>query len=173
MIPHDVITSTANPRLREAARLREAQARRDSGLTLVDGGREVRRALAAGVALVELFVDEATLARADAGSHDPDATGLPSGPDLDRWLGELVAGARADRVGVVGGGADGGLGYMGGGVGGGSGHVAPRAGGWRVATVCPCGSAGQGCRHRSCRDAQSRSVFPLQSRGVGDSRLKR
>jgi TrmH family RNA methyltransferase len=92
MIPHDVITSTANPRLREAARLREAQARRDSGLTLVDGGREVRRALAAGVALVELFVDEAILARADAGSHDPDATGLPSGPDLDRWLGELVAG---------------------------------------------------------------------------------
>lgn len=92
MIPHDVITSTANPRLREAARLREAQVRRDSGLTLVDGGREVRRALAAGVTLVELFVDESILARADAGSHDPDATGLPSGPDLDRWLGELVAG---------------------------------------------------------------------------------
>ena len=44
MIPHDIITSTANPRLREAARLREAPARRDSGLTLVDGGREVWRA---------------------------------------------------------------------------------------------------------------------------------
>jgi TrmH family RNA methyltransferase len=92
MIPHDIITSTANPRLREAARLREAPARRDSGLTLVDGGREVRRALAAGIQLVELFLDEAILARADASTHDPDATGLPSGADLDRWLAEVVTG---------------------------------------------------------------------------------
>ena len=66
MIPHDIITSTANPRLREAARLREPQARRDSGLTPVDGGREVRRALAAGIPLVDLFLDESILARADA-----------------------------------------------------------------------------------------------------------
>ena len=92
MIPHDIITSTANPRLREAARLREAPARRDSGLTLVDGGREVRRALAAGIHLVDLFLDEAILARADAGRHDADATGLPSGADLDRWLAEVVTG---------------------------------------------------------------------------------
>jgi TrmH family RNA methyltransferase len=91
MIPHDVITSTANPRLREAARLREAPARRDSGLTIVDGGREVRRALAAGIQLVELFLDEAILSRAEASAHDPDATGLPSGADLDRWLAEVVA----------------------------------------------------------------------------------
>ena len=90
MIPHDIITSTANPRLREAARLREAPARRDSGLSLVDGGREVRRALAAGIHLVDLFLDESILARADAGRHDADATGLPSGADLDRWLAEVV-----------------------------------------------------------------------------------
>jgi len=92
MIPHDVITSTANPRLREAVRLREAQARRDSGLTLVDGGREVRRALGAGIDLVELFLDEAILARTDSTAHDPDATGLPSGADLDHWLAGVVAG---------------------------------------------------------------------------------
>lgn len=92
MIPHDIITSTANPRLREAVRLREAPARRDSGLTLVDGGREVRRALAAGIPLVDLFLDESILAHTDSITHDPDATGLPSGADLDSWLAEVVAG---------------------------------------------------------------------------------
>jgi TrmH family RNA methyltransferase len=56
MIPHDSITSHANPRVREAARLREADARRATGLTLVDGRRELARAEAAGVQIVEVFV---------------------------------------------------------------------------------------------------------------------
>ena len=37
---HEQITSTANPRVRQAARLRDADARRETGLTLVDGRRE-------------------------------------------------------------------------------------------------------------------------------------
>jgi TrmH family RNA methyltransferase len=56
MIPHDSITSPANPRVREAARLREADARRATGLTLVDGRRELSRAEAAGMEIVEVFV---------------------------------------------------------------------------------------------------------------------
>ncbi|NBX29332.1 RNA methyltransferase [bacterium] len=52
----DTITSPGNPRVRQAAALREADARRDSGLTLVDGRRELSRAVAAGVAVDEVFV---------------------------------------------------------------------------------------------------------------------
>jgi len=57
MIPHDTITSAANPRVRQAARLRDADARRESGLTLIDGRRELARATNAGVAIEEVFVD--------------------------------------------------------------------------------------------------------------------
>jgi len=57
MIPHDTITSAANPRVRQAARLRDADARRETGLTLIDGRRELARATKAGVAIEEVFVD--------------------------------------------------------------------------------------------------------------------
>jgi TrmH family RNA methyltransferase len=57
MIPHDTITSAANPRVRQAARLRDADTRRETGLTLIDGRRELARAAAAGVAIDEVFVD--------------------------------------------------------------------------------------------------------------------
>lgn len=50
------ITSPANPRVRAAARLRDAGQRRDTGLTLVDGLREISRCLHAGIELVEAFV---------------------------------------------------------------------------------------------------------------------
>ena len=57
MIPHDTITSAANPRVRQAAALRDADARRETGLTLIDGRRELARASRAGVAIDEIFVD--------------------------------------------------------------------------------------------------------------------
>ena len=57
MTRHDMITSPANPRVREAARLREADARRATGLTLVDGLREIDRAVASGVEIPEAFLD--------------------------------------------------------------------------------------------------------------------
>lgn len=50
------ITSRSNPRLKAAARLRERSARTETGLTLVDGAREVNRAFEAGVAFETLFV---------------------------------------------------------------------------------------------------------------------
>jgi RNA methyltransferase, TrmH family len=60
-----VIESTKNPRLRAAAALRDRRERDRQGLTLVDGVREVRRAVEAGVDVVEAFVDVARLADAD------------------------------------------------------------------------------------------------------------
>jgi len=53
----DEITSPANPRIRAAASLRDADARRATGLTLVDGLREIGRALSAGIEFTEAFLD--------------------------------------------------------------------------------------------------------------------
>jgi len=78
MIPHDTITSSANPRIREAARLRDADARRETGLTLIDGRRELARAAAAGVAIDEVFVDADSAA---ALLHDDAATATTDTPD--------------------------------------------------------------------------------------------
>jgi len=50
------ITSTANPRLKAAARLRGRRERDRQGLTLIDGVRETLRSLSGGVALREVFV---------------------------------------------------------------------------------------------------------------------
>lgn len=50
-----LITSTANPRIKAAARLRDRQGRNDQGRILIDGVREIHRALAAGIKLVELY----------------------------------------------------------------------------------------------------------------------
>jgi RNA methyltransferase, TrmH family len=83
------ITSPKNPRVRHAIGLRDRRAREESGLTLVDGLRELERAMAAGVRPVEVFVD---LSRLDARGRDLLATArehgalvLPtSGPALER-----------------------------------------------------------------------------------------
>jgi RNA methyltransferase, TrmH family len=56
-----VLTSLKNPRVRAAAALRERAAREETGLTLVDGLRELTRALAGGASVVEVFVDDARL----------------------------------------------------------------------------------------------------------------
>jgi TrmH family RNA methyltransferase len=50
------ITSRSNPRLRAAARLRDRGARKETGLTLVDGAREVQRSLELGVQLESAFI---------------------------------------------------------------------------------------------------------------------
>ncbi len=50
------ISSNHNPRVKAAARLRERSGRDDQGRIIIDGAREISRALAAGVQFVELFV---------------------------------------------------------------------------------------------------------------------
>ena len=64
--PADVIASPSNPRIKAAARLRDRRQRDATKLTLVDGVREVRRALDSGVDVVEAFVCEPLLAGEDA-----------------------------------------------------------------------------------------------------------
>lgn len=58
-----VLESPRNPRVRAAAALRERRERDRRGLTLVDGVREVRRAVDAGVRPGAVFVNPAQLAR--------------------------------------------------------------------------------------------------------------
>jgi len=50
------ISSTHNPRVKAAARLRERSGRDDQGRIIIDGVREICRALAAGVKFAEVFV---------------------------------------------------------------------------------------------------------------------
>ena len=83
MLP-DPITSPSNPRVREAAALRDAATRRATGLTLVDGRRELSRAVAAGVEVVEIF-----------------ATGDALGADGSREALDALA-ARGTRLTTVG-----------------------------------------------------------------------
>lgn len=51
-----VIDSPANPRVRSALRLRERRERDETGLTLVDGGRESLRAMEAGAIVETAFI---------------------------------------------------------------------------------------------------------------------
>ena len=92
MIPHDTITSAANPRVREAARLRDADGRRETGLTLIDGRRELARATRAGVAIDEVFVDADSAASL---LHDDAAVAPPVTPD-EPCLADLAA--RGTRI---------------------------------------------------------------------------
>ena len=49
------ITSTSNPRIKAAARLRDRQGRNDQGRIIIDGVREIGRAIESGVQIAELF----------------------------------------------------------------------------------------------------------------------
>ena len=60
------LASPSNPRIKAAARLRDRRERDRSGLTLIDGARELRRALEGGVEIVEVFVCEPLVAGEDA-----------------------------------------------------------------------------------------------------------
>ena len=50
------ITSVNNKKIKDVVKLRNRKSRRDTGLTVVDGVREIFRAKAAGVEIKELFV---------------------------------------------------------------------------------------------------------------------
>ncbi len=60
------LASPSNPRIKAAGRLRDRRERDATGLTLVDGARELRRALDAGVDVVEAFVCDPLVAGEDA-----------------------------------------------------------------------------------------------------------
>jgi TrmH family RNA methyltransferase len=107
MSQHDperpLLTSAANPRFRAAVALRDRRDRLRTGHLLVDGAREVARALDAGVTLVEAFVaaepdpdpDVALVAARAAGLGVPVVT---IAPDL---LARLAYGERASGIVAV------------------------------------------------------------------------
>jgi TrmH family RNA methyltransferase len=61
-----IITSLQNPRVKDAARLRDRRHREKRGQILIDGARELGRAIAAGVSLREIFVCEPLCTSDDA-----------------------------------------------------------------------------------------------------------
>jgi len=65
-VPATRITSTANPRLKAAARLRGRRERDKTGLTLIDGVRETMRALQGGAVLREVFIESGLLVEPEA-----------------------------------------------------------------------------------------------------------
>ncbi len=97
------LTSTANPRIKAVVRLRDRRDRDATGLAIVDGVREIRRAMDAGVELIEVFAApslvtslEATalLAHVAATGHTPT---LVSEPVLVR----IAFGDRTDGIVAV------------------------------------------------------------------------
>jgi TrmH family RNA methyltransferase len=60
------LTSTANPRVKAVVRLRDRRERDATGLAIVDGVREIRRAMDAGVQVVEAFAAESLATSAEA-----------------------------------------------------------------------------------------------------------
>ena len=50
------ITSLQNGLIKKAQALREARERREQGMTIIDGAREIRRAFEAGIVLDKSFL---------------------------------------------------------------------------------------------------------------------
>ncbi len=98
-----VLTSAANPRLRAAAALRDRRARVRTGLLLVDGAREVARALDGGVTLVEAFVAADAAADPELGAliSRVTALGVPLVAVAPKMLGLLAYGERASGIVAV------------------------------------------------------------------------
>jgi TrmH family RNA methyltransferase len=53
---HEVITSLQNPKVKRAAKLADRRERNESGLFLIEGYRELKRALDAGICVQTLFI---------------------------------------------------------------------------------------------------------------------
>jgi TrmH family RNA methyltransferase len=63
---HQHITSRQNARIKDAAKLRQRRQREKQGRFVIDGGREILRAIDAGVRVVEAFVCESLVADDEA-----------------------------------------------------------------------------------------------------------
>ena len=95
-----VITSLQNPHVKDAARLRDRRHREKQGRILIDGARELARAIQGGVQLVEVFVCRPLCTSSHAQSL---LDGLPDcGATIlhvtERVFGKLAFGDRAEGV---------------------------------------------------------------------------
>jgi TrmH family RNA methyltransferase len=93
------ITSLTNPRVKAAVRLRDRRERESTGLTIIDGAREILRALDAGVRVETAFLAEDLLrtpdghAAADRLRHRP--TTILASPAV---LAKVAFGERSDGI---------------------------------------------------------------------------
>jgi TrmH family RNA methyltransferase len=101
--PPPRISSPGNPRIKAAGALRDRRARTSSGLTLIDGARELRRALDAGIPIVEAFIVESRLAGPDARAalDGLQAAGTDVVPVSDAALARLAFGDRNEGIVAV------------------------------------------------------------------------
>ena len=94
------ITSVQNPRVKDAARLRDRRHRERQGRFLIDGAREILRALQAGLKLEQLFVCDALCHSDDADqalkqAHSKGVEILPVTPPV---FTRLAFGDRAEGI---------------------------------------------------------------------------
>ncbi len=98
-MPEPVLSSSRNPRVLAAVALRDRRARDETGLTLIDGARELARALAGGAVVVEAFVDADRLtSEAQAAVDRAHAAGAAVIPVTGRVLDRLAYGDRSEGV---------------------------------------------------------------------------
>ncbi len=102
MAHRPTLGSAHNPRVRDALGLREARERRRRGLMLIDGAREVGRAVDVGIELVEVFVSDELV---EAASPEAGATmgairdaGTQLVPVTGELMGRMAFGDRADGL---------------------------------------------------------------------------
>jgi RNA methyltransferase, TrmH family len=94
------ITSLTNPRVKAAVRLRDRQAREAAGLTLIDGARELRRALSAGASVQTAFVAPSQIRgeEARAALHDVEDRITDIIEVSDPVFAKLAFGDRSDGI---------------------------------------------------------------------------
>ncbi len=99
-MPDPSLASPSNPRIRSVARLRDRRDRDATGLTLVDGARETRRALASGIEVVEAFICEPLLAGEDARAalDTLAARGIPVTTTTETAFAKIAFGDRAEGL---------------------------------------------------------------------------
>jgi RNA methyltransferase, TrmH family len=97
------ITSLTNPRVKAAVRLRNRHERDETGLTIVDGAREVLRALDHGVAVAEAFVCRELIRSEDAGAAVDrlEVMGAPIRDVSETVLAKIAFGDRSEGVVAV------------------------------------------------------------------------
>ena len=97
------LTSTANPRVKATAGLRDRRDRDSTGRTIVDGAREVRRAIESGATIDEAFVSVPLLQGADARAALDRLTdaGVPVTTTSPAVFQKLAFGERAEGIVAV------------------------------------------------------------------------
>ena len=97
------ITSLTNPRVKAAVRLRDRRERDETGLTIVDGAREILRALDHGVGIAEAFVCRELIRSEDAEAavRRLEVAGAPIRDVSESVLAKIAFGDRSEGVVAV------------------------------------------------------------------------